>query len=82
MPITSRFPLSPRNGLIVPSSAPPSGPNTRPFGMRYAVRPVESGAHSKKPTKKSRTEETQITNDGQVVGVKPDIVHYVEMDEE
>jgi len=30
----------------------------------------------------TRTEETQITDDGQVTGVKPDTVHYVEMDEE
>lgn len=82
MPVTSRFPLSPSGGRVTPSSALPSGPGTRPFGLRYAVLPMECGAHSKKPTNKTRTEQTQITDDGQVVGVKPDTVHYVEMDEE
>jgi len=80
--MTSRFPLSPNGGQITPSSALPSAPGTRPFGLRYAVLPVECGEHSKKPTSKTRTEETQITNDGQVTGVKPDTVHFVEMDEE
>lgn len=82
MPFTSRFPLSPSGGRLTPSSALPSGPATRPFGMRYAVRPVECGAHSKKPTRKTRTEETEIVTDKKVEGVKPDVVHYVEMDEE
>jgi hypothetical protein len=82
MPITSRFPLVPRNGVIASTSASPSGPTTRPFGLRYAVRPVQCGKHSKRPTNKTRTEQTQITDDGRVVGTKPDTVHYVEMDEE
>jgi hypothetical protein len=43
MPLTSRFPLSPSGGQLTPSSALPSGPVTRPFGRRYAVRPVECG---------------------------------------
>jgi hypothetical protein len=81
MPLTSRFPLSPSGGRVTPSSALPSGPATRPFGLRYAVRPVECGKHSKVPTNKTRTEQTQITDDGKVKGVKPDTVHYVEMDE-
>jgi hypothetical protein len=46
------------------------------------VRPVECGKHSKRPTQKTRIEETQITDDGRVSGVRPDTVHYVEMDEE
>jgi hypothetical protein len=46
------------------------------------VRPVECGKHSKRPTQKTRIEETQITSDGRVEGVKPDTVYYVEMDEE
>ncbi|MGH3972225.1 MAG: hypothetical protein ACRDS9_02705 [Pseudonocardiaceae bacterium] len=50
--------------------------------MRFGVRPVELGKHSKKPTNKTRTDQTEITDDGQVVGTKPDTVHYVEMDEE
>ena len=82
MPFTSRFPLSPSEGRLTPSSALPSGPATRPFGLRYAVRPVECGKHSKKPTSKTRTEETQITKDNQVERVEPDVIHYVEMDEE
>jgi hypothetical protein len=82
MPFTSRFPLSPSGGQLTPSSAMPSGPATRPFGLRYAVWPVECGKHSKRPTQRTRTEETQITDDGKVTGVKPDTVHYVEMDEE
>lgn len=82
MPLTSRFPLSPSGGRVTPSSVLPSGPATRPFGLRYAVRPVESGKHSKKPTQKTRTEETQLTADGRVTGVKPDTIYYVEMDEE
>lgn len=82
MPLTSRFPLSPSGGQLTPSSALPSGPATRPFGLRYGVRPVECGKHSKQPTNKTKTEQTQLTDDGQVIGVKPDVVHYVEMDEE
>ncbi|MGH3702596.1 MAG: hypothetical protein ACRDQ9_06670 [Pseudonocardiaceae bacterium] len=46
------------------------------------MRPVEYGKHSKKPTQKTRTEETQITDDGKVTGAKPDTIYYVEMDEE
>ncbi|MGH3567149.1 MAG: hypothetical protein ACRDRH_14185 [Pseudonocardia sp.] len=50
--------------------------------MRYAVRPVQAGQHSKRPTQKSRSKQTAITDDGQVTGYKPDIEYYVEMDEE
>ena len=82
MPFTSRFPLSPSEGRLTPSSALPSGPSTRPFGLRYAVRPAECGKHSKRPTQKSRTRPTKITSDGQVTGYEPDTEHYVEMDEE
>jgi hypothetical protein len=82
VPLTSRFPLTPSGGRVTPDPAPPSGPATRPFGLRYAVRPFECGKHSKRPTNKTRTEQTQITDDGRVVGVRPDTVHYVEMDEE
>lgn len=82
MPLTSRFPLSPQAGRVIPSSAAASGPATRPFGLRFAVRPAASGQHSKRPTQKTRTEETQITDDGKVTGVKPDTIYYVEMDEE
>jgi hypothetical protein len=82
MPVTSRFPLSPSGGLLVPSSALPSGAATRPFGLRYAVRPVECGKHSKRPTQKTRTKPTKIYSDGQESGYELDIEHYVEMDEE
>jgi hypothetical protein len=82
MPFTSRFPLSPSGGLITLSSAVPSGPDTRPFGLRYAVRPVECGKHSKKPTNRTRTKPTKITSDGKEPGYEPDTEHYVEMDEE
>jgi hypothetical protein len=68
--------------LITPSSEVPSGPDTRPFGLRYAVRPVECGKHSKKPTNKTRTKPTKMTGDGQGPGYEPDTEHYVEMDEE
>jgi hypothetical protein len=82
VPFTSRFPLSPSGGRLTPSSVAPSAADTRPFGLRYAVRPAECGKHSKKPTNKTKTEETQITSDGKVEGVKLDTIHYVEMDEE
>lgn len=82
MSFTSRFPLSPSGGRLTPSSAVPSGAATRPFGLRYAVRPVECGKHSKKPTNKTRTIPTKITPDGQGAGYEPDTEHYVEMDEE
>lgn len=82
MPFTSRFPLSPSGGRVTPSSALPSGPATRPFGLRYAVRPGECGEHSKKPTKKTRTKPTKITPDGQGEGYEPDTEEYVEEDEE
>lgn len=82
IPFTNRFPLSPSDGRLIPSSAPPSGPPTRPFGMRYAVRPIECGKHSKRPTNKTRTKPTRITSDGKVTGYEPDTEHYVEMDEE
>lgn len=82
MPFTSRFPLSPSGGRLTPSSAMPSGAATRPFGLRYAVGPVECGKHSKVPTNKSRTKPTKIISDGEVEGYEPDTEHYVEMDEE
>ncbi|MGH3694059.1 MAG: hypothetical protein ACRDRX_08775 [Pseudonocardiaceae bacterium] len=82
MPFTSRFPLSPSGGRLMPSSATPSGAAMRPFGLRYAVRPAECGKHSKKPTNKTRTIPTKITPDGQGAGYEPDTEHYVEMDEE
>lgn len=71
MPFTTRFPLSSSEGRLTPSSALPSGPFTRPFGLRYAVRPVECGKHSKIPTSKSRTKPTKITSDGEVTGYEP-----------
>lgn len=82
MPFTSRFPLSPSEGRVTPSSALPSGPSTRPFGLRYAVPPVEFSKHSKVPTNKTRTKPTKIVKDGQAEGYEPDTEHYVEMDEE
>jgi hypothetical protein len=82
VPFTSRFPLSPSGGRVTPSSALPSGSLTRPFGLRYAVPPVECGKHSKVPTNKTRTKPTKIINDGTVEGYEPDTEHYVEMDEE
>lgn len=82
MPFTSRFPLSPRGGRVSVSPVLPSGSLTRPFGLRYAVRPVECGKHSKKPTNKTRTKPTKIVSDGKVEGYEPDTEHYVEMDEE
>ncbi len=82
IPLTSRFPLSPGAGPFMASSDLPSGPGTRPFGMRFGVRPVECGKHSKQPTQKSRSKPTEIVDDGQVVGVKTDTEYYVEMDEE
>jgi hypothetical protein len=50
--------------------------------MRFGVRPVEAGKHSKRPTQKSRNKQTEITDDGQVIGVKSDTEYYTEMDEE
>lgn len=82
MPVTSRFPLSPSGGRLIPSSAVPSGATTRPFGLRYAVKPAQCGKRSKKPTNKTRTIPTKITPDGQGAGYEPDTEHYVEMDEE
>lgn len=82
IPFTSRFPLSPGGGRVRPSSASPSGSLTRPFGLRYAVRPVECEKHSKRPTQKTRSKPTKIINDGKVEGYEPDTEHYVEMDEE
>lgn len=69
-------------GRLDPSTAGPVVSGLRPFGMRYAVVPVEAGKHSMRPTQKSRSKQTAITNDGQVTGYEPDIEHYVEMDEE
>ena len=82
MPLASRFPLSPGAGPFVASSDLPSGPDTRPYGMRFGVRPVGAGRHSKKPTQQSRSKQTEITDDGQVIGVKTDTEYYTEMDEE
>lgn len=82
MPFTSLFPLSPAEGRVMLSSALPSGALTRPFGLRYAVRPVECGKHSKVPTNKTRIKPTKIISDGKVEGYEPDTEHYVEMDEE
>src|SRR5262249_40419251 len=63
MPLTSRFPRS------------PSGPGTRPFGMRFAVRAVERGEHSKRPTDKTRSERTRYGEDQQFK-VQADVVQY------
>ncbi len=82
MSFGSRFPLSPPQGRLEPASDDRPGGRARPFGMRYAVRPVQAGQHSKRPTQKSRSKQTAITDDGQVTGYKPDIEYYVEMDEE
>jgi len=68
VPLTSRFPLSSGTGPFVASSERPSESSKRPFGMRFGVRPVELGEHEKKPTQKSKSKPTQITNDGPVVG--------------
>lgn len=51
-------------GRFMPSSEGPTGPDTRPFGLRFGVRPVELGKHSKQPTNKTRTDQTEITDDG------------------
>jgi hypothetical protein len=82
MPVTSRFPLSPGVGPFVANSERASGQGTWPFGMRFGVRPVEYGKHGKKSTQKAKSKETEITDDGQVVGVKTDTEYYTEMDEE
>jgi hypothetical protein len=82
MPSTSRFPLSPGSGPFIASPALPSGSDTRPFGMSFGVCPFEAGKHSKKPTQKSRSKPTEITDDGQVIGTKTDTEYYTEMDEE
>lgn len=82
MPFGARFPLSPAQGRLDPGGDGPSGSAARPFGMDQAVRPVQAGKHSKRPTQKSRTKQTAITSDGQVTGYETDVEHYVEMDEE
>ena len=46
------------------------------------VPPVVQARHAKRPTQKSRQEQTEITDDGQVVGYKTDTIYYTEMDEE
>jgi hypothetical protein len=81
MPSTSRFPLSLRGGG--------SGPARRcrldrlpAVRLRYAVRPVECGKHSKRPTQKSKITPRKIASDGQEAGYTTDTEHYVEMDEE
>lgn len=83
VPMSSRFPLTSGGGRLMPGTDDaPSGQGQRPFGMSRAVRPVESDRHSKRPTQKSRTKQTAITNDGKVEGYETDVEHYVEMDEE
>lgn len=82
MPFGSRFPLSPAQGRLDPGTGGPSTGGVRPFGMDYAVRPVQAGKHSRQPTQKSRTKQTAITNDGKIEGYQSDVEHYVEMDEE
>lgn len=83
VPVTSRFPLTSNRGRVLPSSETPTGPDTRPFGMRFAVVPQMSGnGHSKRPTQKSRSKQTAITDDGQVTGYQTDVEYYTEMDEE
>lgn len=81
MPLTARFPLSPAQGRIVPNLDSPSSGGNRPFGMRYAVKPVEAGEHEKVPTQKSKSKQTAVYDDGQISGYKTDIEYYTEMDE-
>lgn len=44
--------------------------------------PVEAGAHSKKPTQKSKKKQTALYDDGQISGYEEDTEFYTEMDEE
>jgi hypothetical protein len=84
-PMSSRFPLSPPDGRVDPSSAAPSGPDTRPFGMDFAVtpfRPTRMGEHSKKPTEFTETKQTAIYDDGKIKGYEPDTITYTVDDEE
>lgn len=82
MPSTARFPLSPAQGRMIPSPEGPSMGDNRPFGMRFGVKPIQAEKHGKKPTQKSKSKPTAITDDGQITGYKPDIEYYTEMDEE
>jgi hypothetical protein len=62
----------------------PSGPLTRPFGLRFAesVPAAVEAKHAKKPTRKSRSNATKVSGDGQTDDkYKPDVEHYVEMDQ-
>lgn len=81
VPLTSRFPLSLAGGAVPVHPDAPSGADTRPFGMRFAVRPVEAGRHSKRPTRLTRLEETEYTDDTQQK-IKTDHIPYIEWDEE
>lgn len=65
-PPTSRFPLAPAGGRVTISDSAPSGPTTRPFGLRFAAEPqiVECAKHEKKPTRKTVTDKTIGTRDG------------------
>lgn len=82
MPLTARFPLSPAQGRIIPNPDAPSRGGNRPFGMRFAVKPIKVGKHEKIPTQKSKSNQTAVYDDGEISGYKTDIEYYTEMDEQ
>ncbi|MFD9789409.1 putative ATP-grasp-modified RiPP [Streptomyces sp. NPDC059070] len=64
------FPLAPKGGRIPHSSEPPSGPNTRPWILRYAILPDAAQAIVLPPA--LYDEDRQIS-----VGVDTDLLPYM-----
>lgn len=84
VPYTSRFPLTPAGGRVPSNAEQPSGPLSRPFGLRFAQTAphVIEAKHAKKPTRMTRTNATKLSGDGQTGDkYKPDVEHYVVMDQ-
>ena len=77
--VCGRFPLGEPGGQVPASGEVPSGPGTRPFGLRYLVPPhvVECAKHKKPATRNTKTKPTQYTEDGRLVR---DTESYVEYD--
>jgi hypothetical protein len=76
--IRGRFRLAEPGGLVPVSDEAPSEPSTRPFGLRFAVRPqvTECAKHKRDPTRETKTKPTQYSKDSKLVRDTESYVQY------
>jgi hypothetical protein len=76
--IRGRLRLAEPGGLVPVSDAAPSGPSSRPFGLRFAVRPqvVEYAKHKRDPTRETKIKPTQYSADSKLMRDTESYVQY------